>query len=88
MSAAFGADLWHALAAQWRDLRRVVTFSDTLSALPAWLAPGLALGSLLALVVLSGVALAALGALLTAVLAAALVLEGVFGVRVAVSLPA
>jgi hypothetical protein len=46
------------------------------------MAPALAVGSLLALVILSGIALAALGVLLTTLLAAALLLDRVFGVRV------
>lgn len=79
---AFGAELWRQIGAQWQDLRRTVGFGDALAALPGWMAPALAVGSLLALVILSGIALAALGILLTTLLAAALLLERVFGVRV------
>lgn len=82
-----GAAWWQGWAARWDELRRTVTFGEGLAALPAWMAPAVALGSLLALVALSGVALAALGVLLTAILAAALLLEGVLGVRVSVALP-
>jgi hypothetical protein len=74
--------LWAALGTGWHELRRVVGFGDALAAWPTWMAPLLAVGALLALIALSGVALAALGALLTALLAAALLLEYVFGVQV------
>lgn len=83
MNEAFGAGLWRELGAQWDELRRVVGFGEALASWPTWLAPALAVGALLALVVLSGVALVALGALLTTLLAAALLLEQVFGVQIA-----
>ena len=51
------------------------------------MAPALALGALLALVAASGVALASLGVLLTALLVAHLLLERVFGVSVALAPP-
>jgi hypothetical protein len=53
--------------------------------LPAWLAPTLALASLLSLVALSGVALGSLATLLTSLLLAALILDGVFGIAVRVA---
>ncbi|MEO8602164.1 MAG: hypothetical protein ABI629_06280 [bacterium] len=82
MRDSFSAGMWRELGAQWGELRRVVGFGDSLAAWPAWLAPPLAIGALLALIVLSGVALVSLGALLTTLLAAALLLEHVFGVHV------
>ncbi|MDX2168489.1 MAG: hypothetical protein SF182_15550 [Deltaproteobacteria bacterium] len=77
-----GADLWRQLGAQWVDWRERIGFGDRLTLLPGWMAPGLALGALLGLVALSGIALAALGVLLTALFLAALLLEAVFGLRV------
>lgn len=82
-----GAQLWSELADQWGELRRLIGFSAPLTSLPAWMAPGLALGALLALVLAAGIALLSLGALLTALLVAHLLLERVFGVSVAVVLP-
>jgi len=82
--ATFTADLWSELGTQWSALRRNVGFADGLAVLPAWMAPAAALGALLALVVLSGVALAALGVLLTALLTAALLLEYAFGITIGV----
>lgn len=49
-------------------------------ALPTWLAPTLALASLISLLALSGVAVASLAGLLTSLLLAALILDAVFGV--------
>jgi len=74
--------MWALLGTQWGALRRVVGFADALAAWPPWLAPPLAIATLLALIALSGIALAALGGLLTSLLAAALLLDYVFGVRV------
>jgi hypothetical protein len=82
-----GAQLWNELAEQWGELRRVIGFSAPLTDLPAWMAPGLALGALLALVLAAGVALLSLGALLTALLVAHLLLDRVFGISVAVVAP-
>lgn len=53
-----------------------------ISALPEWLAPTLALGALLALLLLSGVAIGSLVSLVTALLFAALILDEIFGVVV------
>jgi hypothetical protein len=78
--------LWEQASGRWNDLRGLIGFGDALAALPAWLAPPLALASLLALIVLSGIGLAALGLLLTA-LAVHLILDQVFGVRVDVAVP-
>jgi len=73
---------WSELAEQLAALRRVVGFSAPLNALPGWMAPGLALGALLALVLAAGIALLSLGGLLTALLIAYLLLDRVFGVSV------
>ena len=73
---------WSELAEQLAALRRVVGFSAPLGALPGWMAPGLALGALLALVLAAGIALLSLGGLLTALLIAYLLLDRVFGVSV------
>jgi hypothetical protein len=81
----FAGQAWAELAAQLAALRRVVGFSAPLTVLPGWLAPGLALGALLALVLAAGIALLSLGALLTALLVAHLLLERVFGVSIALT---
>ena len=78
----FAGQAWAELAAQLAALRRVVGFSAPLGALPGWMAPGLALGALLALVLAAGIALLSLGGLLTALLIAYLLLDRVFGVSV------
>ena len=78
---------WSELAEQLAALRRVVGFSAPLGALPGWMAPGLALGALLALVFAAGIALLSLGGLLTALLIAYLLLDRVFGVSVELAPP-
>ena len=78
-----GAGIWRLLLDQWSDLRRVLAFSAPLGALPAWMAPALALAAILGLALAAGVALASLGGLLTALLVAYLLLDRVFGVSVA-----
>lgn len=79
------AGLWEQASAGWDDLRGLIGFGDALAGLPSWLAPPLALGALLALAVLGGIGLAALGLLLTVLLAMHLLLDQVFGVRVGVA---
>jgi hypothetical protein len=81
------ADLWRSLLDQWDDLRRFVGFSAPLGNLPAWMAPGVALGALLGLALAAGIALVSLGALLTALLMAHLLLDRVFGISVAMVPP-
>lgn len=71
----------------WRALQRTVSFWSPSLALPAWLAPVVALAGLLGLVLLSGISLASLGSLLTAMLLAALLLEQVFGVTLQIAPP-
>jgi hypothetical protein len=85
--ATSASGLWEQASGRWNDLRGLIGFGDALAALPGWLAPPLALASLLALIVLSGIGLAALGLLLTALLAVHLILDQVFGVRLAVAVP-
>ncbi len=53
--------------------------------LPDWIAPTLALGALLSLVVLSGVALASLATLVTSLFVAAMILDAVFGIAVEIA---
>lgn len=84
---ATATDLWEQANARWEALRGLIGFGDALSALPSWMAPPLALGSLLALVVLAGIGLAALGLLLTVLLAVHLLLDQVFGVHLELALP-
>jgi hypothetical protein len=81
-----GSQLWNAaeaLGAEVRGegvlalLRPVAPFNR-----PNFLAPAMTVGALLAFLVLSGVAVASLGALLTALLALYLLLVQVFGVTV------
>ncbi|MGH7789954.1 MAG: hypothetical protein ACRERC_24010 [Candidatus Binatia bacterium] len=81
------ARVWRDVGDQWAELRRVIGFWEPLGALPPWMAPAVALGALLALAVAGGIALASLGALLTSVLVAYLLLERVFGVSIALTPP-
>jgi hypothetical protein len=84
---AFGTRLWEDFAEQWDELRRLIGFSAPLTNLPGWMAPGLALGALLALALAAGIALLSLGGLLAALLVAHLVLDRVFGVTIALAPP-
>jgi hypothetical protein len=83
----FTSSVWRQLVDQWTALHRVVGFFAPPIDLPGWMAPGLAIGALLALAVAAGVALASLGVLLTALLVAHLLLDRVFGVTVALTPP-
>lgn len=85
MQAASG--LWEQASAHWDVLRGLIGFGDALAMLPSWMAPPLALGSLLVLVVLAGIGLAALGLLLTVLLTVHLLLDQVFGIHVELALP-
>ena len=76
---------WRELGEQWGEFRRVIGFWQPLPSLPLWTAPALALAAMLALVAVSGVALVALGVLLTTLLVAHLLLDSVFGVSVTVA---
>ena len=81
----FAERAWSEVAEQLAALRRVVGFSAPFAALPGWMAPGLALGALLALVLAAGIAILSLGGLLTALLIAYLLLDRVLGVSVALA---
>jgi hypothetical protein len=83
----FSAAAWRELSARWDVLRRIVGFTTPLTTLPTWMAPGLALGALLSLALAAGIALLSLGALLTALLVAHLLLDRVFGISVALVAP-
>jgi hypothetical protein len=82
----FAGRVWTDLGDYLAALRRVVGFATPpFSALPSWMAPGLAFGALLALALAAGIALLSLGALLTALLVAHLLLDRVFGISVALA---
>jgi hypothetical protein len=82
----FVGQVWRDFGDYWAAVRRIVGFAaPPFSALPSWMAPGLALGALLALALAAGVALLSLGALLTALLVAHLLLDRVFGISVALA---
>lgn len=75
----------------WRDaldfyvgLQRRLEFWRPVAGTPAWLAPAVAIGGLLGLVAAIGFAVASVALLLTALLAAHLILTEVFGVDLAV----
>ncbi len=78
----FAAGLWRQVSAGWDDVRDLVGFSEALAGLPPWLAPPLAIVSLLALAALAGLSLAAMGLLLTTLLAAHLLLQQIFGLSI------
>jgi integral membrane sensor domain MASE1 len=78
--------IWREVSGQLRQLQRLAAFWGPAQPVPGWLAPGVAIGALLALVLASGVALVSIAALLTALFVAHLVLENVFGVRLDVKI--
>ena len=57
MRASTTHGVWEQAQARWSDWRALIGFGDALAGLPGWLAPPLALGSLLALAVLAGLGL-------------------------------
>jgi hypothetical protein len=73
------------LGARWRDVQRLAALWVPAVAVPRWIAPGVAIGALLGLVIAAGVALASLGSLITALLVAYLLLERVFGLSIALA---
>ena len=81
----FVTTLWDDLTAYWDHARRFTALWGPSVPLPAWTAPTVALTLLLALVLLSGIALLSLGVLLTALLTAHLLLENVFGISITLS---
>jgi hypothetical protein len=74
--------LFRDVAAVWNAAQRIFAFWQPDLNLPSWLAPATALAALLGLALATGVAFASIGTLLTALLAAHLLLENVFGVSV------
>lgn len=78
------SQMWREFSGHWETARRLIMLWGPMVAGPWWLAPALALSSILALVLVSGVALLSLGTLLTALLTAHLLLENVFGVSVSI----
>ena len=81
-----GTQLWNAAGALGAEMRGEGVFAFLRPVAPFnrpnFLAPAMTVGALLAFLVLSGVAVASLGALLTALLALYLLLVQVFGVTV------
>ena len=82
----FGTQLWHAAETLGKEmrgegvlalLRPVAPFNR-----PNFLAPAITIGALISFLILSGVAVTALGALLTALLALYILLVEVFGVTI------
>jgi hypothetical protein len=70
------------VAAVWDAAQRFSAFWRPDLNLPSWLAPATALAALLGLALATGVAFASIATLLTALLAAHLLLENVFGVSI------
>jgi hypothetical protein len=79
--------IWSELESRWRQLRRSVAFWGPTVELPSWTAPAVAIGALIALALVSGIALVSLGVLLTALLTAHLLLDRIFGVSVGMAPP-
>ena len=77
--ASFVGQLWRELSERIESAERFAAMWRPSMDVPDWLAPGLALSGLLSLALLSGIALASLGIMLTALLMAYLLLENVFG---------
>lgn len=79
--------MWREAASNLRELRRLAGLWGPTLQVPDWMAPAVALGALLALAVAAGVALASIATLLSALLAAHLVLTEVLGVSFVVRVP-
>ena len=75
------------VAVIWDAAQRFTAFWRPDLNLPHWLAPATALAALLGLALLTGIAFASIGTLLTALLAAHIILENVFGVSVSLVPP-
>ena len=80
----YGAALWRQLAARLTEARRLAAGWGPAIEVPGWLSPAVTLGAVLGLVIASGVAVASLGVFLTALLAAFVLLENVFGLSLTV----
>lgn len=87
MNPRAATGLWEQAAAGWAALRERIGFGGALASLPGWMAPLLALGGVLALALLAGIALSALSTLIAALLTAHLLLAHLFGVRIELALP-
>jgi len=83
----FLTDLWERFSTGWDSARRESALWIPNRTGAGWLAPAVALGALLALVLLSGIAVLSLGLLLTALLTAYLILENVLGISIEVKAP-
>jgi len=77
---------WEELFEQWDEVRQGAVLWKPVLPTAAWSSPVVALGGLLALAILTGVSLVALGVLITALFAAHLVLAQVFGISIEVAL--
>lgn len=78
---------WREAAAHLGELRRFVGLWGPPLQVPDWMAPAVALGALLALAVAAGVAVVSIATLLSALLAAHLVLTEILGVSFVVTVP-
>jgi hypothetical protein len=75
-------EVWEEVVARWEALQSTVQGLAPIVPGPVWMAPAVALGSLLALAVLAGVTLASFGVLVTSLLAALIILDQVFGMSI------
>jgi hypothetical protein len=80
--------IWREAAANVRELRRLVGVWGSPLPVPDWMAPAVAFGALLTLALAAGVALASIATLLSALLAAHLVLTEILGISLVVTVPA
>jgi hypothetical protein len=76
--------VWKEAFGQWQEARRVTALWLPTYPTASWAAPAVAVGALIALVVLAGVSLLALGVLLTALLASYLIIANVLGISIEV----
>ena len=76
---------WEDLSDTWQQAGRVTALWQPTFPTAPWLAPVVALGALIALVILSGVSLFALGVLPTALLASYMIVAGIFGISVGIA---
>lgn len=78
---------WREASANLRELRRLVGLWGPTLQIPDWLAPFVVFGALVALAIAAGVALASIATLLSALIAAHLVLSEVLGISFVVTVP-
>jgi hypothetical protein len=79
--------VWREGFSQWEEAQRVTALWLPTYPRGPWAAPAVAVGALIALVVLAGVSLLALGVLLTALLTSYLIITQVFGVSIEIVQP-